>query len=207
MILLETKKRHIIYWALVLCFTATTKFSLMSDLRISLDAIFSGLLALTGFVFTARTFITFKLNEVIYGSSQYRDYVEKLQKEGAYKQLLYDPLRNIDNKLGTATYMCLCSIIMFVIVAFLPKAASIKLGSNQVAEYIYQLFLYTDITSIFTAVNYILPLIYKLITDIALVYFGFCIYQMVIAAKALHQNISDIVRHWEEDYKESKSPE
>ena len=48
-----------------------------------------------------RTFITFKLNEVIYGNPTYRGLAEQLKKEGAYDKELYDPLKKLDSNLGT----------------------------------------------------------------------------------------------------------
>jgi hypothetical protein len=135
MTFLGTKERYRVYWVLVLICTLSTKYSTFSTLRLSLDSIFSGLMALTGFVFTARTFITFKLNEVVYGSPEYRQYVEKLKSEGAYSQELYAPLKQIDNSLGIATYMCLWSTIMFIIVAFFPKTeTALPLPDKATAE-------------------------------------------------------------------------
>src|SRR5471030_1570770 len=113
MIVLGSKSRHFVLWAVVVLLFVTTPLSFCTDLRLTLDCIFSGLLALAGFVFTARTFITFKLNEVIYDDPKYRVHVEKLQKDGAYKRTLYEPLRNIDQSLGDATYMSLWSVGLF----------------------------------------------------------------------------------------------
>lgn len=206
MILLGTKQRHLVFWPLVFTCVLVTKFSTFSELRLSLDSIFSGLLALTGFVFTARTFITFKLNEVIYGSEQYRDYVKKLKEDGAYKKCLYDPLKQIDSKMGAATYMCLWATIMFIVVAFLPKSVSLDMGNNVKAEYVCQVIYNADINALVATKKLLLPLIYKVITDATMIYFGFCLYQMVITAKSLHQNISDIIVHWEEEYNKSQAP-
>jgi len=183
------------------CFMSTT-FKTFSELRLSLDSIFSGLLALTGFVFTARTFITFKLNDMIYGNPEYRIYVEKLKKEGAYKRELYDPLKTVDGNLGTATYMCLWATILFIIVAFFPKPITQDLGNRLKADFVHEVLGNLYLTE-FISPKYLLPLAYKLFTDATMVYFGFCLYQMVITAKSLHKNISDIVARWEAEYNET----
>src|SRR5690606_10849700 len=67
---------------------------------VALSSVFSGLLTLTGFMFTARTFITFKLNEVVYGKPEYQQRVEAYQADGAYTLKLYEPLRELDSKVG-----------------------------------------------------------------------------------------------------------
>lgn len=204
MTFLGTRKRHCVYWALVLFCTVSTKYSTFSTLRLSLDSIFSGLLALTGFVFTARTFITFKLNEVVYGSPEYRHYVEKLKSEGAYHQELYDPLKQMDNSLGTATYMCLWSTIMFIIVAFFPKTESaLPLPGKATADYIWEMATKTAFSD-FISIKIFIPTAYKVFADATMVYFGFCVYQLIVTAQSLHRNISDIVSHWETTYKKAK---
>ncbi|ACH40240.1 MAG: hypothetical protein ACD_55C00169G0002 [uncultured bacterium] len=201
MTFLDTKNKHFVYWALVCVCIVSTKFSTFSNLRLSLDSIFSGLLALTGFVFTARTFITFKLNEVVYGSPEYRQYVEKLKKDGAYTKELYDPLKQIDTSLGTATYMCLWSTIMFVVVAFFPKTeAALAVSKTISVDYVLELFRVGGFKLLSDA-NVLKPTVFKVFTDASMVYFGFCVYQLIITAKALHRNISDIISHWEENYK------
>ena len=201
MIFLGTNRRHQLFWVIVVVWFVCTKITISTDLRLTLDSIYSGLLALTGFVFTARTFITFKLNEMIYGTGSYREYVAKLKVDGAYSKELYDPLKSIDKKLGTATYMCLWATILFIVVAFIPKPSIIDLGNNLKIAYLFQTFFERSLTSSAMLEKLCLPFFFKLITDIALIYFGFCLYQMLITVKSLHQNISDIIEHWEKDYK------
>jgi hypothetical protein len=88
---------------------------------LAINSAFSGLLALTGFMFTARTFITFKLNEVVYGSDNYRGYVEELKKAGAYSDPLYQPLKELDSTLGRTSLFCFGTLIFLVGFALLPK--------------------------------------------------------------------------------------
>ncbi len=202
MIFLGTRKRHLIFWSLVLVCIALTKFTTFSELRLTLDSIFAGLLALTGFVFTARTFITFKLNEVIYGSAYYRSHVEKLKSEGAYTRDLYDPLKHIDNNLGVATYMCLWATILFIVVAFLPAMKEpLALSKTVKVDYALQLICKLTLQEFIHRHDIWLSLAYKAFTDVTMVYFAFCLYQMIKTARSLHKNISDIVQHWEDQYK------
>lgn len=199
MIFLGSKKRHAIFWTLILIFALFTKFEMLSNLRLGFDSIFSGLLALTGFIFTARSFITIKLNDVIYGNEEYRKYIFDLKKEGAYKYGLYDPLKNIDSNLANATSMCLYATVLFVIVAFIPELETITLINKELFEYPFQIFSSkSDLLTLVKATS--LTVAYKVVTDTALVYFVFCLYQMVLATKSLHKNMNSIIAHWEEEY-------
>ena len=201
MIFLGSRIRHAIFWPLVVTCVLFTEFALLKNLRLSFDSIFSGVLALTGFIFTARSFITIKLNDVIYSSDKYRNYIADLKKEGAYKQNLYDPLKTIDTSLANATYMCLYATVLLVVVAFVPKLDKIAMGNKVVFDYVYQIFLSKiDPAVLIRSKAVVTSVIFKIITDTALVYFGFCIYQMIIAATSLHQNISSIIAHWEVEY-------
>jgi len=201
MIFLGSRARHAIFWPLVIICVLFTEFALLKNLRLSFDSIFSGVLALTGFIFTARSFITIKLNDVIYSSDKYRNYIADLKKEGAYKQNLYDPLKTIDTSLANATYMCLCATVLLVVVAFVPKLDKIDMGNKVVFDYAYQIFLSKiDLAVLVRSKAVVTSVIFKIITDAALVYFGFCLYQMIIAATSLHQNINSIIAHWETEY-------
>jgi hypothetical protein len=201
MIFLGSRTRHATFWPLVIICVLFTEFALLKNLRLSFDSIFSGVLALTGFIFTARSFITIKLNDVIYSSDKYRNYIADLKKEGAYKQNLYDPLKTIDTSLANATYMCLCATVLLVAVAFVPKLDKIDMGNKVVFDYAYQIFLSKiDPAVLIRSKAVVTSVIFKIITDTALVYFGFCLYQMIIAATSLHQNINSIIAHWEIEY-------
>lgn len=90
-----------------------TNDTFFAAFRISLDSIFAGMLALAGFIFTARTFIVFKLNESFYGNSSYREMIKELKRDGAYDKELYGPLKNLDNMLHKSTFMCVAGVIVF----------------------------------------------------------------------------------------------
>lgn len=201
MIFLGSRNRHAIFWPLVILCVLFTEFALLKNLRLSFDSIFSGVLALTGFIFTARSFITIKLNDVIYSSEKYRNYIADLKKEGAYKQNLYDPLKSIDTSLANATYMCLCATVLLVAVAFVPKLDKIDMGNKVIFEFPFQIFLSKiDPAILIKSKAVMTSVVFKIITDTAFVYFGFCLYQMIIAAKSLHQNMNSIIAHWETEY-------
>ena len=205
MIVLGSKRRHAAFWTIVVLLLMTTKLSFCNDLRLTLDCIFSGLLALTGFVFTARTFITFKLNEVIYSDVKYRKHVEALQRDGAYKQKLYEPLRNIDQSLENATYMSLWSVGLFILVAFLPRESEVNIDASHKAKSIMDIMSNSSTrTLVASHLEKLEPFVWKMITDVAMTYFVFCLYQMIVTTRSLHKNIKAIVDYWEKDYEDKK---
>ena len=88
---------------------------------ISLNSVFTGLLTLTGFLFSARTFITFKLNDSVYSKENYRTLIKGLAKEGAYDGGLYAPLKILDGKLGATCRYCFIVLFLVISYSFLPK--------------------------------------------------------------------------------------
>lgn len=92
-------------------YAANPKFNL------PLATIFSSLVTLTGFIFTARTFITFKMNECIYSKQEYRKWVEDTRAEGKVIDNcgIYDPLKDLDTRLGLTCIECICAVGVTVI--------------------------------------------------------------------------------------------
>lgn len=88
---------------------------------IALSSIFTGLLTLTGFMFTARTFITFKLNDTVYSDTDYRAWVEKLQSENSDVGPLYQPLKTVDETVGSGCLRCLYALLTILSFSFFPK--------------------------------------------------------------------------------------
>jgi hypothetical protein len=88
---------------------------------IALSSIFTGLLTLTGFMFTARTFITFKLNELVYDKPTYRKSVEEQQATGAYSMSLYEPLKVLDSKVGRASLQCFVTLFFVLAFSMIPR--------------------------------------------------------------------------------------
>jgi len=205
MIVLGSKRKHLIYWVSLVVAICFLNVRLLANLRLSFDSIFSGLLALTGFVFTARTFITFKLHEVVYGNPSYRSYVKKLQKDGAYDSELYDPLKELDESLGNTTGMCLIAVSLFALVAFLPDHKEILLNQTTKASTLFEVV--SSKTNVQLALQNplsLLPIGVALITDAALIYFFFVLNQIFRTTTSLNRNIKSIICHWEEDYKNSQ---
>lgn len=205
MILLGSKRKHSLYWVLVFLAVVFVNARILASIRLSLDSIFSGLLALTGFVFTARTFITFKLHEVVYGNPTYRTYVEKLKKDGASDKRLYDPLRELDSSLGNATGMCLVALALFALVAFLPDHKDITLDASTKVSRLYDII--RSGHNVKLAVNNpgaLVPVGVALVSDMALIYFFFVLNQILSATISLNKNIKAIIDHWEQDYKNSQ---
>ena len=92
---------------------------------LTIDSIFAGMLALTGFLFTARTFVTFKLHESVYGDDKYRIAWKEMKQTGGFAsgcvgKQLYEPLRQFDAKVGEATKLCFINLILILAFSFVP---------------------------------------------------------------------------------------
>lgn len=207
MILLGSKRKHWIYWSLVLLAVVLVNARILASIRLSLDSIFTGLLALTGFVFTARTFITFKLHEVVYGNPTYRNYVEKLREDGASDKELYDPLRELDSSLGNATGMCLVALALFALVAFLPDHKNITLDASTKVSRVYDIISSrSNLRLVAKNPSALIPVGVAVVSDMALIYFFFVLNQILRTTISLNKNIKAIIDHWEQDYKDNQQP-
>ena len=205
MILLGNKKKHWLCWTLLALAAVFLNVSLLASLRLSLDSIFSGLLALTGFVFASRTFITFKLNDVVYGNPSYRNYIEQLRKDGVVDKELYAPLRKLDSSLGDTTGMCLIALGLFAIIAFLPDFREITLDSTTKVSRLCELvFSVRNIKLAFKNPAVFFPIAVVFLSDMALLYFFFVLNQILQTMISLNKNIKAIIDHWEQDYKDNK---
>lgn len=160
---------------------------------LSPSSVFAGLLALTGFLFTARTFITFKLNESVYCDKNYqKDWKEKKEK-GAIKGELYTPLKAFDERIHRATLLCFVGL--FVI--FLFSLVQAFIGQNQ--KTIAEVLMSGGIKQLFTSTG-ITVLLHEL--------FGWIVVSLVLAAllktffafQKINQNIQDIIKIWERNH-------
>lgn len=70
----------------------------LKHLALSKEGLLSGLLALAGFMFGARTFLVFKLQEVIYSNRNYVAFHKKVTEQLGFNQGLYEPLNNLERK-------------------------------------------------------------------------------------------------------------
>ena len=168
---LSSKIQYWIFWPGYLVVVSLTKFSILNGMALTSDSFFSGILALTGFIFTARTFITFKLNEVIYENPKYRSLVEQLQVDQAYHKKLYDPLRNLDYKLNITTHMCLWSTALFLVASFFPKPLPVTLANKVVLDSVYLIFLNMFRGDIVITSGIITTVASKILRDFSIVYF------------------------------------
>ncbi|TCK58426.1 hypothetical protein [Seleniivibrio woodruffii] len=176
----------------VILFMATP-MGLFVNTKISIDTIFSGFLALVGFLFTARTFITFKLHEVIYGNPAYQQHVKQAQEEGAYKKELYDPLKTLDSDLAKITLFSLVAVVIFFLFSFfqtMPK------GFNNL--YLYEMI---GDKTFYQQVGCFKAIEIQLISTFAFSYFFVTFYAILKALKSINSNIQDIIDHWEKQSK------
>ncbi len=168
---------------------------------VALNSVFTGLLTLTGFMFTARTFITFKLNELVYGRPEYRQRVEKLQAEGAYTMKLYEPLRVLDTTVGRTCLFCFATLFFVLSFSFLPKEWS-SLRSSLWDSW----KAWNDPVAPLTFAG-AFPwrfLVYQVATiAIFFVIFGIIV-EVFSAIKSVNANIRDIISEWERNYLKEK---
>lgn len=195
--------------ALLLClffilFLFCTDLFLLDRFRSSLQGLFSGLLALTGFIFTARTFITFKLNEVVYGNPQYQKYVEELKNEGGYKKDLYDPLRKLDSNLGTITYMCFAGLFIALLLLFFPDTTKIIFPYDFNPIYISD-FIFTKEGWLKLWTNHLVISIFlqKIYSSFVAAYLLLTVLKLLQSVKSMNRNIGAIIDHWEDTYKKT----
>lgn len=204
MIFLGNKTRHTVFWLGLAGCVVLLPLNIMASIRLSLDSIFSGLLALTGFVFTARTFITFKLQEVVYGNPGYQRYVEKLRQDGAYDRELYAPLKELDANLGNTTGMCLAALALFAMVSIIPECKPIVLDANTTVYKCLDFFNKNNIGLLAQNLKTLRFLPAVVVTDAAVLYFFFVLWQVFRTTLSLNKNIHSIIEHWEEDYRVSQ---
>lgn len=197
------KPISIFYFLLTLLLAFLTSFSFFEDFKLSLDGLFTGFLALTGFIFTARTFVTFKLNEVIYENENYRAWVEKCRKEGANTKELYDPLKELDSKLSTATGMCLVCLILLALFACFPKLSTITPPTFTITH-LYEIFLLPNYWSYLFS-NKIIVAIFtqKIFSSITYSFVIITVIKLFDTLRSINLNIKDIIEHWEDNYKNS----
>lgn len=165
---------------------------------VALNSVFTGLLTLTGFMFTARTFITFKLNEVVYGRPEYRQRVEELQADGAYTQKVYEPLRSLDATVGRACLLCFATLFCVLAFSFLPREWS-KLGSS-----FLDTWKISASPSAFWTATPIRFLAYQVATIGVFSVVFLIIAEVFSAIMSVNRNIRSIISEWEENYKKEK---
>jgi len=168
---------------------------------VSLNSVFTGLLTLTGFLFSARTFITFKLNEAVYSKASYRNLIEKFQEDGAYNVNLYEPLKVLDQKLGKACLRCFITLFFVLGFLFLPKDwhkgtplweqflkwRESTISLNDVWQWRHMSYLITQISTIA-----VFAVIFAIIVEI------------YSAISAVNRNIQKIIKSWEDVYDAQK---
>lgn len=151
---------------------------------------FTGLLTLTGFILTARTFIVFKLNETVYGTDAYRDLVKDFTEQGALKKSLYEPLKQLDEILGRTSLFCFSSLLYMALFALIPKhiGAGASLWDRMVEAN-------GATTEKFTAGH----LLYQGAAWVAYTALDLSIVQGLWAVFRVNVNIKEIISKWEKD--------
>ncbi len=183
-----------------------TNILIIDEFRLSLDGLVTGLLALTGFIFTARTFVTFKLNEVIYSNPVYRRRVEGFQRDGAYNKKLYTPLKELDKSLGNATLMCLLSLAFLAILACIPKQASNMIPAIFKDRYLVEwMFTMQGWEDLFATGIAFKILFLKIYSSLSLSFLFITVIKLIFVLSSINKNIQDIIHEWENEYENEKS--
>jgi hypothetical protein len=165
---------------------------------IAINSAFTGLLTLTGFMFTARTFITFKLNEAVYGVESYQKHVEALQRDGAYSLELYEPLKELDTTLGKTCLYCFGTLFAVVLFSMIPRdfGAGDSLWSRIMARCAAGDAVPSDTEQLpFSFV------VYQVLTVLAYSALLSAIVNVFDAIFRVNRNIRGIINEWEKKYK------
>lgn len=166
---------------------------------IPIGSIFTGLLTLSGFIFTARTFVTFKLNELVYGNDCYRQEVEKVQADGAYKQNLYAPLRALDADIGKTSIRCLATLGGTMAFSLLPPEWS----DGRVS--LFDSYLQWRAGEDALAQHFSIPFIFYQISLIVFLWsVASIILRVVHTILSVNRNIRAIIDQWENQYSSRK---
>lgn len=183
--------------------------AIIDNFKISYNSLFTGMLALIGFIFAARTFITFKLYETVYSTEKYQDRILQYKKGGAYKQKLMQPLQTLDTALSFTTWMSVIAMFLLTLISFIkpPAVADISTIPN-FFTLITQNFKTVTVKSLWTV---LFPTGYKFFSDVVCSTFIVVFLQLIYNLRSLNRNISQIIGVWQEkadDYqKNSKGNE
>lgn len=176
--------------------------SIINQFQISFSSLFSGLLALIGFVFAARTFIIFKLYETVYRRNSYKKKINDLKREGAYKKDIMDPLRALDNSLSYTIALSLISLFLLIAISLLdpprPEHTEnlVKLIASITANGKIQYDLLLTKT--------FFPVIYKISSDIVCASILVTFTQLCYNLRSLNKNIKSIIDTWQKEADEAQ---
>ena len=195
-ILKRPKQVTVLVILLALLLNLFASKAIIDNFKISYNSLFSGMLALIGFVFAARTFITFKLYETVYSTERYQKKIFGLKNEGAYKEKLLHPLNNLDGSLSLTTTLSVIAMLLLTVISFIdpPATSEIKNISDVISFFILN---YKSISMSIFKQN-IFPVGYKLFSDIVCSTFIIVFIQLVYNLRSLNKNIGSIIDIWQE---------
>jgi len=107
------------FWFVLFCVFSVLFIRVTEDWRIPFCVLGSAMMLFSSFVFILRILSVIILNKNVYENVEYRNFVEKLQKDGCYKEKLYMPLILLDGKFSDCFCMCYVSIALFLFAAFI----------------------------------------------------------------------------------------
>jgi hypothetical protein len=202
-ILKRPKQVTLLVFFLAFSINLLASSAIIDDFKISYNSLFSGMLALIGFVFAARTFITFKLYETVYSTQRYQKRIFGLKSDGTYNEKLMHPLSTLDTSLSFTTTISVVAMLLLTVISFIepPKTSSIK---NISEIFTYVSVNYKSITfELIKSKSF--PVAYKLFSDIVCSTFIVVFIQLVYNLRSLNKNVGSIIDIWQEQADEDES--
>lgn len=87
---------------------------------LSVSSIFSAMLTLAAFLFTARHIVIFELQKNIYGQPNYREHLKKLADPDVDVGDIYKPLQTLNRRIVHSTWSCFVSAMLLLPAIYWP---------------------------------------------------------------------------------------
>jgi hypothetical protein len=176
--------------------------AIIDNFKISFNSLFTGMLALIGFIFASRSFITFKLYETVYSTERYQKKIYSLKNDGAYKNKLMHPLTVLDQSLSFTTSLSIFAMLALTLMSFVkpPDIDDIK----SIQEVLLVLANHYNEISISTIKSNFYPVFYKIFSDLVCSIFVIVFLQLIYNLRSLNRNIGSIIDVWQEQADENE---
>jgi len=181
------------------------RLDFFQNFKIQISSIFSGLLALTGFLFGARTFIIFKLYEIVYSSEEYQDWHKESSIIATNSEPLFTPLKRLDDNLKRAISICKYSLILLGVYCFLPSPEDYVTIATFLNKSFFEMFNSGNIAGFFGLEGSVKLTFIKVFSDLVLVYFFYNVLFVFLTIKSINQNIKAIIEFWETRYEKKQA--
>lgn len=151
------------------------------------SALFSGVMAMAGFLFTARSFLIFKLNEEVYHKDEYRRRVASLAAEGGANADVYRPLEAFDARIGRALHACVLTLCLVC------AASMCSMRFENTDSRLVMLLRPRSVQWVMVA--------RRLLADAAMASVVLTLWRVFGTVESMNRNFSAIIRHWRDSAK------